>query len=245
MIPGQLVPTTITSLSAGGRVVQLTVDPQAYTRGQLSEVSTVGSLLPGHQLYVLITAVLPSGLNVRLAGFFDGTIDQTHLGLEGEDIDDKYKIGKKIRARVIYDNLAITPRRFGLSVLPHILELRSPVKPGSDIPLEQEVAIGKVLSSVKVTRVVPEWGLQCRTEDGLEGFVHVSYSVRNSDRQLTIRRSVIFRMREYPLFLERQVHIEWTPSIEREFSAIRRWMGHCCSVSSRKCWIRCSCRSTS
>jgi rRNA biogenesis protein RRP5 len=75
----------------------LTLDPTALRRAQLSEISNIGSILPGHAISALITAVTPSGLNVKVCGFFDGTIDLAHLGLGVEDIDEKYKIGKKVR----------------------------------------------------------------------------------------------------------------------------------------------------
>jgi hypothetical protein len=39
--------------------------------------------------------------------------------------------------------------------------------------MELAIPIGKLLSSVKITRVIQEWGVLCRTDDGLEGFVHV------------------------------------------------------------------------
>lgn len=96
LLPGQLVRVAVTGSTAGGRVVQLTLDSQAVLKGQLAEVSNVASILPGHQVSVLVTAVVPNGLNVKICGFFDGTIDFAHLGLAGEDIEEKYRVGKKV-----------------------------------------------------------------------------------------------------------------------------------------------------
>ncbi|KAK8849492.1 hypothetical protein IAR55_004826 [Kwoniella newhampshirensis] len=175
LIPGQLLPSTLKSLTAGGRVVQLSLDPTELSRTITSEVSTVESIIPGHCVSALITAVVPSGLNVKVCGFFDGTIDIAHLPLGDVDIEAKYKIGKKIRARIIYDNLATTPRQFALSALPHVLALSSLTKEGEEVPLEHAIRLGKVYQSVKVTRVIPDWGVMCRTSDGLEGFVHISH----------------------------------------------------------------------
>ncbi|OWT39295.1 rRNA biogenesis protein RRP5 [Cryptococcus neoformans Bt1] len=175
LVPGQLLSATISSIAAGGRVVHLSLNQQDITRSQISEVSTVGSILPGHSVNALITAVVPSGLNVKVAGFFDGTIDLAHLPLGEIDIEDNYKIGKKIRARVIYDNLAANPHSFALSALPHVLNFTSPIQKGDDTPLELAIPIGKVYQSVKVTRVLNDWGVVVRTQDGLEGFVHISH----------------------------------------------------------------------
>lgn len=47
--------------------------------------------------------------------------------------------------------------------------------PDGKTPLELGVPIGKLLSSVKIIRVIQEWGVLCRTDDGLEGFVHISH----------------------------------------------------------------------
>jgi len=76
--------------------LQLSLDPAVLLKAQLTEASNVASILPGHLVSALVTAVVPSGLNVKICGFFDGTIDLTHLDLKGEDIDEKYKLGKKV-----------------------------------------------------------------------------------------------------------------------------------------------------
>jgi rRNA biogenesis protein RRP5 len=137
-------------------------------------VSNIGSLLPGTLVSALITAVVPSGLNVKLCGFYDGTIDVSHLGLGEDEIDSRFKIGKKLKARILYDTVAAGERRFALSVLPHIFNLSSPLT-AAKVPLEEAVPIGKTLASVKITRVIPDWGVVARTDDGVEGFCHISH----------------------------------------------------------------------
>jgi rRNA biogenesis protein RRP5 len=77
--------------------MQLTLDPAVILKAQLSEVTEVASILPGQQASVLVTAVAPNGLNVKVCGFFDGTIDFAHLGLGEEDIELKFRIGSKVR----------------------------------------------------------------------------------------------------------------------------------------------------
>ena len=96
MVVGQLVLATISTLTAGGRVINLSLDHLSLIRSQITEVSTVGSILPGHLVSALITAVVPSGLNLKICGFFDGTIDLAHLGLTAGAVEEKYKIGKKV-----------------------------------------------------------------------------------------------------------------------------------------------------
>lgn len=88
--------TVISSMAAGGRVAQLSVDPEVLRSTQIGEVSTVGSLHPGHLVSALITAVESSGLNLKICGFFDGTVDLSHLGLGDQDIEEVYKVGRKV-----------------------------------------------------------------------------------------------------------------------------------------------------
>ena len=95
---GQLLTCTVQKDSKSGRVVRLSTEHSVLLKSQLHQVSNVGSLVPGQSSSVLVTAVLSTGLNVKVCGFFDGTIDVAHLGLKGEDIDEKYKIGKKVRS---------------------------------------------------------------------------------------------------------------------------------------------------
>lgn len=76
--------------------MQLSLNNQTAVKGQLNEVSNVASILPGHLVSTLITAVMPSGLNVKIGGFFDGTIDLSHLPLGDKEIEEVYKVGKKV-----------------------------------------------------------------------------------------------------------------------------------------------------
>lgn len=152
-------------------------------------------------------------------------------------------IALQIRARVIYDSLATTPRRFACSVLPHILSLSSPTLPDQTTPIEQGIPIGKLLSSVTVSRVIPEWGVMCRTDDGLEGFAHVSSSA-SSDCDLIgpVFRSATSRMTASMPYLRGLANTEPEPCIEPESSATLPSTASSYSASSKRCWTRYLCR---
>lgn len=62
---------------------------------QLSQITSVTSVLPGTLVQGLVTAVLTAGLNVQLLGYFHGTVDLFHLP-PGE-IASLYKPGQKVR----------------------------------------------------------------------------------------------------------------------------------------------------
>jgi rRNA biogenesis protein RRP5 len=97
LLPGQIVRAVISAVTAGGRVMQLSVNQDLIAESQISEVSTVGSLLPGHQVSALITSVDGAGLNVQVCGFYEGTLDLAHLQITEDDIEDQFKVGKKVR----------------------------------------------------------------------------------------------------------------------------------------------------
>lgn len=96
IVPGQLLAVSMADVTAGGRVVQLSIEAERLVGSPLGEVSNVGSILPGHLVSALVTAVVPSGLNVKVCGFFEGTVDLAHVDAGGEDLEEKYKIGKKV-----------------------------------------------------------------------------------------------------------------------------------------------------
>jgi rRNA biogenesis protein RRP5 len=69
------------------------------------------------------------------------------------------------------------------------LALSSPLLPGQTKPLEQAVEVGKTLSSVEITRILPDWGVICKTDDGLQGFAHVSSYTQSQGTKLTLKIS--------------------------------------------------------
>ncbi|KAI5448963.1 rRNA biogenesis protein rrp5 [Naganishia albida] len=171
---GQVLDFVVTS--SNGRLAQLTIDETQNKRTLGPDVYTnVSSILPGHLVNCLITAIIPAGLNVKISGFFDGTIDLTHLGIGDKDIEKEFKLGKKIKARIIYDNLAQTPKRFGLSLLPHIIDLSSPKAAKGKGSLETPLPIGTFMERVNVVRVAKDFGLECQTQEGYHAFVHISH----------------------------------------------------------------------
>ena len=137
-------------------------------------MTTITSLLPGHVVSALITSIVPStGLNLKIFGTFDSTIDLAHLPVSASaDLEDTYKIGRKVKARIIFETVGVSGKVFGLSLLPHVIEGKSPVVDGQDV--EQKMTIGTICEDVEVEKVEKEWGLVCTTGEGYRAFVHVS-----------------------------------------------------------------------
>jgi rRNA biogenesis protein RRP5 len=135
----------------------------------------VTSILPGELVQCLITGVSPLGLNVQVLGYFDGTIDEYHL--PPGDPTDKFKAGKKVKTRVLYEIPGTSPPRFALSLANHIVSLeQKSVCTGGDeevTGIDEAYPIGITLDAVKIVKVEAERGLLVDVQDNLQGFVHV------------------------------------------------------------------------
>ena len=118
----------------------------------------------------LITDVNTNGLNLLVLGYFDGTIDEYHIGEESSS----FEMGLTLKARVLYDSSS-SPPRFALSLTTHIVGLTPRlIQDGdSEKSILEVYPIGTVLK-VKVIRVEPERGLTAQVSDNVKGFVHVS-----------------------------------------------------------------------
>ncbi|KIM88562.1 hypothetical protein PILCRDRAFT_813517 [Piloderma croceum F 1598] len=172
---GRLIDVSVTKMSGNGRTCTVTVDSVTFTASSLSEITNITSLLPGMLVQSLITAVVPSGLNLQILGYFEGTVDQIHL-----QPGKKYKIGQKIKARILYDISGTTPSKFALALVDHIalMDVRraKAAEKSTDCPILQEVySVGTILNEARVTRVEQERGLILEVEPGVEGFVHISH----------------------------------------------------------------------
>jgi len=146
--------------------------------------------MPGNVIEAHITGIQDIGALCKFMGHFDATIDYFHtskgLITSKKDLEETFKINDKVRARVLYIDLASTPTRIGLSNAKHVMGLTQPntteeqigakVFPGSAIP------VGKTFDTITVKRVDPRHGLLC-TIDGTDipGYVHIS---RVSDEHL-------------------------------------------------------------
>ncbi len=152
-------------------------------------------MLPGTSVLVLITSIHATGINVQVLGFFDGTIDRLHLP---RHISEKtHKVGKKVKARVLYD-YSTTPPRFALALNEHIVELGTP-RTLSGTSIQEAYPIGRIIDGAKVLRVEPERGVDVEVEDGLEGFAHVSHIPVPRSLYLIPCRFLTFPMSTCPL----------------------------------------------
>lgn len=134
------------------------------------------SVVPGALVSTLITSVQPAGLNLQVLGFYNGTIDQLHL--PPGDVEENFKVGQKIKARILYDITPSTPPRFALSLAGHVVSMTDKFVDASEgekrTPLHEAFTIGMPVDPMKVIRVEPERGLIVQVTPTVEGFVHIS-----------------------------------------------------------------------
>ncbi|GJE87565.1 U3 snoRNP-associated protein Rrp5 [Phanerochaete sordida] len=167
---GHLLDVCVTKLSSNGRTCNVTVNPESVASTSLTEVSNVSSIVPGALVSALVTMIQPTGLNLQVLGFYNGTVDQFHL--PPGDVEDNFKLGQKVKARVLYDISPSTPPRFALSLAAHVVALADKTVDGA--PLRAAFAVGTPVDPVRVLRVEPERGLVVHVAPALEGVVHIS-----------------------------------------------------------------------
>ncbi|CAK7216611.1 rRNA bioproteinsis protein rrp5 [Sporothrix bragantina] len=196
--PGAVLLCLVSSKPANGKVAQLTT--QKKQLGSLKSVAadavTINTFLPGTAVDVLLSDVSSRGLVGKVLGHLDATADVIHSGAGGSDgdLDDKYKVASRVRARVICTFPTSDSPKIGVSVLPHIaalepqtVEADAPSKKSkkeqkqdaqegqpAKLPLDV-LPLSSTVERCTVRRVEPNVGLWVDVGvKGVPGFVHIS-----------------------------------------------------------------------
>jgi rRNA biogenesis protein RRP5 len=179
--PGSVLLCIVAGKAASGKVVQLSTlsDRLGSPKNTPSEATTIDSFLPGTAADVLVTDVSLHGVVGKVMGALDVTADLVHSGAgpDGVDIVDQYKVGSRVKARIICTFPAAKMPKLGISVLPHVLSLKS--KTTSNDNLEtlptKILAHSAIVDKCTVQRVEPGIGLYVDVGvEGVPGFVHIS-----------------------------------------------------------------------
>lgn len=182
----------VTGLNSDGRIVKLSADQAKagnLTKGNvMTEAPTIDNFLPGTAVDVLVTDTTPNTVVGKLLGLIDATADAFHSGASdrGSDVSEKYKIGSKVKGRILFTCPDSEPRKVGISLLDHIVQL-SPRLSGK--PKERKapldiLPISTIIESAKVVKVQSGHGafFDLGVRD-VSGFAHIS---RLSDDKVDI-----------------------------------------------------------
>ncbi|KAF2276377.1 rRNA biogenesis protein-like protein RRP5 [Westerdykella ornata] len=183
---------TVSRLNSDGRVITLSADYQKTGNlkklAHVTDAPTVDVFLPGTAVDMLVTDTTPTTVTGKIMGMLDATADAVHSGAadRGEDMSEKYKIGSRVKARIICTFPNSEPKKVGVSLLDHVVSLSTRVfgkaKESKD-PLSI-LPISGFVEEAKVTRVEPSSGVYLDIGvKGVPGFAHISrLSDENVDR---------------------------------------------------------------
>ncbi|KAK4169438.1 rRNA biogenesis protein rrp5 [Cladorrhinum sp. PSN259] len=179
--PGCVLLCVATGKASNGKVVQLSTleDRLGSTKYHPSTATTIDSYLPGTAADILVSEVSQHGIVGKLMGSLDVTADLVHSGAgpDGVDIEEKYKVGSRLKARIICTFPAAKHPKLGVSILSHVLSLK-PKMASKDGQVVSPVDILRHSTTVEkctVQRVEPEIGLYVDVGvEGVPGFVHIS-----------------------------------------------------------------------
>ncbi|KAH8550174.1 hypothetical protein BGW37DRAFT_498267 [Umbelopsis sp. PMI_123] len=172
LVEGQVIQCGITSVPENKRTVNVTLNPEHIADTSFDEpCSVINSIVPGNLVSANVAAVYPTGMVVSFMGFFEASIDLAHLDVNAQDMETKYKLGQKLKARILFCSFNTSPKRIGASILPNIVSLKQ-----DNTPLDVQFPIGMIFDRVIVKRVESKNGLYVEIDghEDVNGFVHIS-----------------------------------------------------------------------
>ncbi|KAI5457806.1 hypothetical protein BGZ63DRAFT_515567 [Mariannaea sp. PMI_226] len=180
--PGSVFLSQVINKGANGKIAQLSLkqDKLGNPKAVPADATTISSYLPGTMADVLVSNTDRRGFAGKVMGHLDVTADLVHSGVgpAGVSLESTYKIGSRVKARIICNFPMAKEPKFGISLLPHItsLQRKRPTKSTDAKKLPTEVLpISSLVEKCTVRHVEGEIGLFVDIGiPGLSGFVHIS-----------------------------------------------------------------------
>lgn len=177
MQPGAVMLCLVTGKT--GKIAQLTTLHSKMTKVQNtpSGATTINTFLPGTAVELMVSDISARGLAGKVMGTLDVTADLIHSGAgpQALDLEEKYKVSKKVKARVICNFPTASEPKLGVSFLDHVTSLQSKsIDAAKKSPLEK-LSISALVEKCTITKVEPEVGVFVDVGvKGVPGFVHIS-----------------------------------------------------------------------
>ncbi|KAF7545721.1 hypothetical protein G7Z17_g8951 [Cylindrodendrum hubeiense] len=180
--PGAVFLALVTTKGSNGKIAQLSLRQEKLGNPKAvpNDANTISAFLPGTIADVLVSNTDRRGFAGKVLGSLDVTADLIHSGVgpSGVSLDSAYKIGSRVKARVICNFPTAKEPKLGISLLPHItsLEQKRPAKKTDAKKLPTELLpISSLVEKCTVRHVEAEIGLYVDIGiPGLSGFVHIS-----------------------------------------------------------------------
>lgn len=179
--PGNVFLCIATGLVANRKVVQLSTQTEKLgsCKNVPSDATTINTFVPGTAVEVLVSEIAERGLIGKVLGDLDVTADHIHSGTgpNGTDLAAKYKVGSKVKARVICTFPDAKKPKLGVSILDHVKSLKtiSAQVEGTEKKPLTALPISSLVEDCTVTGVEPDIGLFVDLGiEGVPGFVHIS-----------------------------------------------------------------------
>lgn len=173
----------VTGLNSDGNIVKLSADQSRagnVAKGNtMVEAPTIDVFLPGTAVDVLVADTTPTTVTGKILGLIDATADVYHSGTteKGADVSKKYKIGSKVKGRILFTCPDSEPAKVGISFMDHVISLstRMSGKPKDRKPPLEILPISTILDEAKVVKVQPGYGafFDLGIRD-VTGFAHIS-----------------------------------------------------------------------
>ncbi|KAK4963714.1 rRNA biogenesis protein rrp5 [Elasticomyces elasticus] len=198
---GQTMLCLVTGKGSNGKVLKLSPDASRFSAlgtGEkdtkapvVNEAPVIDAFLPGTAVNILVVDSGAGGVAGKIMGMVEVSADIIHAGAaaagDGKAVDlaAKYKIGSKVKGRIIWtlpsDDGA---RKVGVSLLEGALALPPPVGKLAENAsprqrsqaegVEQGLKLSTVVEEAKVVFVLPERGLFFSLPEGGRAFAHIS-----------------------------------------------------------------------
>ncbi|KAK4888633.1 rRNA biogenesis protein rrp5 [Elasticomyces elasticus] len=199
---GQVLLCLVTGKGSNGKVLKLSPDASRFSAlgtGEkdtkapvVNEAPVIDAFLPGTAVNILVVDSGAGGVAGKVMGMVEVSADVIHSGAaagggEGKVVDlvAKYKIGSKVKGRIIWTLPADDgARKVGVSLLEGALALPPPVgklaenasprQKAQAMGVEQGLALSSTVEDAKVSFVLPERGLFLSLPEGARAFSHIS-----------------------------------------------------------------------
>ena len=162
---GAVLLCLVTSTSGNSRTVKLSSDLRKAgnaTTHLLKTAPSINAFAPGVAVEMLITDVATSDIRGNVMGMLDVTADHFHSGYptSTEELNEKYKVGSKIKARILFTLPKDDTQRAGVSILDGILSFsRGQKSAEKEISPLQKLSISSFVEDATVIKVESKLGL--------------------------------------------------------------------------------------